>query len=139
MTPASGVRRILAVFIDLFAYSAVWAVIGILAGASSNYLGLAAIFVLDVVLTAVTGASAGRWLTGIRVARVGGGGPGFAAALIRTALTFSTGWAGLLAVTLLLAARHEVDSDRGLPARLWWDAAAGTRLVSGRQQSKPPS
>jgi uncharacterized RDD family membrane protein YckC len=129
MSGASGVRRSLAVFIDFFAYSLVWGAIGVFARDSSLYFGLAGIFLLDVVLTAVFGASVGRWVTGIRVARADGSRPGFVPTLIRTALTFSTGWAGLLFVTLILSVSNDESSDRVMPARLWWDAAAGTELV----------
>ena len=132
MNTASGIRRSLAVFIDLFAYSVIWGVIGAVAHESSTYVGLAIIFLLDVVLTALVGASPGRWITGIRVVRLDGGRPGFVPALIRTALTFSTGWAGLLFISFLLWFRGEYGSDRGMPARLWWDAAAGTHLMRAR-------
>lgn len=131
MTPAGGVRRILAVFIDVFAYSAIWGFGNAVAHGSPVPYGVAAAFVLDVALTAY-GVSAGRWLTGIRVARIEGGRPGLWRALGRTALVFATGWLGLVWLSLLLWWRREEGSDRPMPARLWWDAAAGTQLVTAR-------
>lgn len=126
--PAGGVRRILAVFIDVFAYSVVWASTNALAHGGSVPYGLAAVFVLDVALTSF-GVSAGRWITGIRVAAVEGGRPGLRRSLIRTALAFATGWVGLGWVSLLLWWRREEGSDRPMPDRLWWDSAAGTQVV----------
>ena len=44
MKSATGVPRSIAVFIDLFAYSIIWGVIGALAHESSTYVGLAVVF-----------------------------------------------------------------------------------------------
>jgi uncharacterized RDD family membrane protein YckC len=96
----------------VFAGAAFWFILG------TVYFGLAGIFLLDVVLTAGFGASFGRWVTGIRVARADGSPPGFVPTLIGTALTFSTGWAGLLFVTLMLWVNSDESSELGMPARL---------------------
>lgn len=134
MTPAGGVRRILAVFIDFFVFFALWLALGVFIAVGSIYYALAVFFLVDVALTSLFGVSAGRFLSGIRVARIDGGRPGPWRALVRTALVFATGWAGLLWVSLSLW----WDRDGGMSSRLWWDAAAGTRLVSARQHTQPP-
>ena len=135
MTPAGGVRRILAVFIDFLVFFALWLALGIFIAMGSLYYALAVFFVADVVLTAFLGVSAGRFLLGIRVAQLDGGRPGPWRAVVRTALVIATGWAGLLWLSLSLW----YDREREMSSRLWWDGAAGTRLVSGRLRSKPPS
>jgi uncharacterized RDD family membrane protein YckC len=129
MTPAGGVRRILAVFIDFLVFFALWITIGAFFSIGSFYYALGVLFLLDAALTALWGATPGRWLTGIRVARINGLKPGIRAALIRTAIVFLTGWAGLILVSLMLGVRKETESDRAMPSRMWWDAAAGTRIV----------
>lgn len=126
---ASGVRRILAVFIDFFVFFAAWAVVGALITAGSFYYALGVFLIVDVALTAFLGASVGRWITGIRVVRVTGGRPGLGRALLRTTVVLVSGWAGLLLLSWLLWLRRLLDSDRPIPDRMWWDAAAGTHLV----------
>lgn len=123
-----GVRRILAVFIDLVVFVVLWIALGALLGAPSFFYALVIFFVADIGLTAYRGVTAGRLITGVRVARLDGTQPGLASAVIRTALILATGWAGLLWVSLVLW----WDRERGMSARLWWDAAAGTRLVSSQ-------
>ena len=128
MTPAGGVRRILAIFIDFLVFFALWYALGIFICAVSFYYALAAFLLVDVALTSFLGVSVGRLLTGIRVARLDGGRPGPWRALLRTMLVFVTGWAGLLVVTIILW----LDRDSEMLRRLWWDAAAGTHLISAR-------
>ncbi len=128
---ASFTRRALAVFIDVFVVYAMWAVSGALIRVGSFYYALGFFFVLDVCLTAFLGVSLGRWITRIRVARPDGSRPGPVAALIRTAIVFLTGWVGLLVFLVTTLLGHW--GFEGLtPTRMWWDAAAGTRLVSAR-------
>ncbi len=127
----SFMRRVLAVFIDFLVVYAAWAVFGALIRVGSFYYALGFFFVLDVGLTAFLGLSLGRWITGIRVARVDGGRPGLLSALIRTALVFLTWWAGLL-VFLVTAVLARLGFEDLFPSRMWWDAAARTRLVPAR-------
>jgi uncharacterized RDD family membrane protein YckC len=129
MKPAGGVRRIFAVVIDFSVFYALWFAVGLFIAAGSIYYALAAFFLIDVVLTAFFGVTAGRALTGIRVARIDGGQPGLGSAVIRTALVFTTGWAGLMWVTLSLWWSREEGSDQPMPERLWWDAAGRTAVV----------
>jgi uncharacterized RDD family membrane protein YckC len=123
MEPGSNVRRIFAVFVDFFVFFGIWVASGFLPVTAPGLWALGFLFVLDVLLTAFFGASLGRWIANIRVVRADGGRPGLVAALIRTGVVFLTGWAGLL-VFAKLGVR--------VPPRVWWDAAAGTRVVAGR-------
>jgi RDD family len=129
MTQASGVRRILAVFVDAFVFFAIWGAVGLIARTGTIFYALGIFFVLDTLLTSFFGVSAGRQLAGIRVARSTGGRPGIVPALIRTALVFLTGWVGLLVISVWLAVLRMFESDRPIPSRMWWDAAAGTQMV----------
>ena len=124
MTSAGGLRRSLAVFVDFLVFFAIWIAIGLVAPTGSVFYTLALFLVVDVVLTAFFGLSPGRFAAGIRVVRATAGGPpGLLAALIRTGLVVISGWLGLF--LYLLSLRY---LDRS-PQRMWWDAAARTRLV----------
>lgn len=125
MTSPSALRRSLAVFIDTFVFFGVWAAIGIVSSTGSLFYALAVFFLLDATLTAYFGISLGRLAVGIQVARAGGERPGLPAALLRTLLVFLTGWIGMWLYLLTLRAEVSVS-------RMWWDAAAGTHLVSAR-------
>jgi uncharacterized RDD family membrane protein YckC len=129
LAPASVVRRMLAVFIDFFVFFAVWIAFGAAIRVGSLYYALGFLFVVDVALTAFLGISVGRWATGIRVARPDGHRPGPGAAILRTALVFLTGWVGLV-VFLIMERLASWGMISSLPSRMWWDAAAGTRVVS---------
>ena len=125
---ATRVRRILAVFLDTVVFFALWTAVGAVFAQGSLFYTVALFFVLDVGLTAFLGVSLGRWITGIRVEKADGSRPGLVAALIRTVLTFLTGWVGLFVFT------WTAWLGFGKLTRLWWDAAAGTRLVLARSQ-----
>ena len=127
VVPASLVRRSLAVFIDFLVAFGVWVGAGV---ALRGAWWLLILFVLDVIVTATWGSSPGRWICGIRIVRVADGeAPGVRAALVRTALVFTTGWLGVVAVAIAAHVHHNPGE------RMWWDAAAGTRLVSLRRVS----
>ncbi len=128
---ATAMRRMLAVFIDFFVIYGAWGAFGPLSRVFSFYYALGFFFVLDVCLTAFRGVSLGRWLTGIRVVKLNGGEPGLGAALLRTAIVFLTGWVGLL-IFLVTALLARWGFEGLFPSRMWWDAAAGTRLVSAK-------
>jgi len=128
---ASAMRRMLAVIIDFFAVYAAWGVLGAVIAVGSFYYALGLFFLLDVGLTAFRGVSLGRWLTGIRVVKVDGGQPGVGAALLRTTIVFLTGWGGIL-MFIVSAALARWGFEDLFPSRMWWDAAARTRLVSTR-------
>ena len=85
-TRAIGVRRILAVFIDACLFLAVWAAVGASGVDGSVLYSLAGFLALDIALTAYRGVSIGRLITGIKVARIGGGAPGLGRAALRTGL-----------------------------------------------------
>lgn len=123
---ATRARRAIAVFVDTIVFFALWTAIGFIATDGPLLYTAGVYFVVDVVLTAVLGVSVGRLVTGIRVARQDGSRPGLVPALIRTALVFVSGWAGLFAFSWF--ARLGV----GNLSRLWWDRAAGTQLVMSR-------
>lgn len=131
--PANNVRRMLAVFIDFFVFFAAWFAFGAVFAVGSVYYALGFLFVLDVVLTGFLGVSVGRWLTGIRVVR-GDGQPGLIAALLRTTIVFLTGWVGLFVFMVTEWFGH-LGAEGSVPRRMWWDAAAGTRLVSSKRTS----
>lgn len=128
---ATNVRRLLAVFIDFFVFFAAWIASGALFAVGSVYYALGFLFVLDVALTAFLGVSLGRWLTGIRVVRADGRQPGLVPALLRTAIVFLTGWAGLFVFMVTEWFAH-IGVEGTVPRRMWWDAAAGTRLVASK-------
>ncbi|HXN91945.1 MAG TPA: RDD family protein [Candidatus Sulfotelmatobacter sp.] len=136
--PATNVSRMLAVFIDFFVFFAAWIVFGAVFAVGSVYYALGFLFVLDVVLTAFLGISVGRWLTGIRVVQKDGRQPGLVPALLRTAIVFLTGWVGLF-VFLVTEWFGHVGVEGSVPRRMWWDAAAATRLVSSKAVSVPGS
>ena len=122
---AGGLNRALAVFVDTLVFLAIWTAIGFVVPFGSLLYGFAVFLLMDVVLTAFFGLTVGRFVTRIRVVRAADGGqPGLFAALVRTGLVVISGWVGLFAYLLSLRA-----FDQG-PPRMWWDAAAGTRLVS---------
>ena len=123
-------RRIIAVFIDTIVFFAIWTVIGLAFSQGSLFYTVAVFFVIDVVLTAFLGVSLGRLVTGIRVVRETGATPGIVPALIRTVLVFVSGWAGLLL--------YWWAGRVGFGARMWWDAAAKTRIVLAGARSAPP-
>jgi len=119
---ASSARRAIAVVVDFFVFYGIWIGTGFAAPDYAFAAALGTFLLVDVAGTAYAGVSVGRLVAGIRVVRVSDGkSPGLARAALRTVLTVSTGWAGLLVFTATL----RFDAA---PARLWWDAAAGTRL-----------
>lgn len=134
MQPATRLRRVVAVVLDFFVLYALWAAVGIAMAQFSHQelsgLGLVVYFLLiDLPLTALQGASPGRFLAGIRVRRtVDGSAPGWPRAALRIALVAVTGLAGMLYWTIALGVEHYSDIKLGR-LRLWWDAAAGTDLV----------
>ena len=128
---ATAMRRMLAVLIDFIAIYATWGVFAAVIAAGSFYYALGFFFVLDVCLTAFRGLSLGRWLTGIRVVKLDGSKPRLLAAFLRTAIVFVTGWAGLL-IFLVTALLARWGFEGLFPSRMWWDAAAGTRLISAK-------
>jgi hypothetical protein len=123
MQTAIHVRRILAVFIDFWVLLV--CIFGVAAAFKSG-LGIVLFFVIDVLMTALSGRSIGRLATGVRVARIGDhSAPGIVRALARIAIVSATGWAFPFAA----------GGARGygpLPERFWWDIAAGTIVVRAR-------
>ena len=98
---------------------------GLVAPTGSLYYALGLFLLIDIALTAFLGLSPGRFAARIRVVRdVDGGPPGLWAALLRTVIVVLTGWIGLF---VYLLQRRYVD---GSAPRMWWDAAARTRLTS---------
>jgi uncharacterized RDD family membrane protein YckC len=134
--PATNVRRALAVFIDFFVLFIAWIAFGIVFASGSLYYALGLLFIVDVALTTSHGLSVGRWLAGIRVARLDGGNPGIGAVLLRTVLVFLTGWVGLFVFMVTEWFGH-LGVEGAVPRRMWWDAAAGTRLVSSKAAAAP--
>lgn len=126
---ASGTRRALAVFIDFFVLFAAWIGFGVAFPTSAIFFALGFLFLVDVVLTTSHGVSIGRWVARIRVAGSDGGPPGIRAVILRTVLVFLTGWIGLFVFVLTLELVH-FHLRGSVPSRMWWDGAAGTRLVS---------
>jgi uncharacterized RDD family membrane protein YckC len=123
--PAGGVRRIVAVFIDWFVFFGIWIAVGIFIQMNSLFVALGLFVLVDVLMTGFIGRSAGRFATGIRVVRADGNAPGLARALVRTTLVLFTGFVGFFVYAL--------GAKFGAPTpRMWWDAAAGTQLVSTR-------
>ena len=119
---ASSARRAVAVFVDFCVYFSLWGVLDSLLPVGSSLYVLILILAIHVVATAYRGLSPGRLVTGIRVVRTTDDlPPGHLAALLRTALVVATGWLGMFAFLLTLRAEEESP-------RLWWDAAARTRL-----------
>ena len=127
-------RRVLAVTVDFFVLYLVWVVVGAviveLRHPEYSSLGLAVYFLaIDLPLTALYGASAGRFLSGIRVRRTADGRePGWARAALRIVLVVSTAPAGFLYWSIAHAVVQYLDPRLGR-FRLWWDVAAGTELV----------
>ena len=122
---AGGLNRALAVFVDTLVFLAIWTAVGFVIPYGSLLYGLGVFLLMDVVLTAFFGLTVGRFVTRIRVVRAADGGqPGLFAALVRTGLVVISGWIGPFAYLLSLRAFAQG------PPRMWWDAAAGTRLVS---------
>lgn len=122
---ASPARRVAAVFIDFFVFLVGWWATGLTPVDRPLLYALGLLFIVDVLLTAMYGASLGRIATGIRVVRSDGTPPGLIAALIRAVIVFLSGWAGLV-VFIPLAQYREG------PPTMWWDAAARTRVASAR-------
>ena len=122
--------RVVALTVDFFVIYAVWTVVGIVLAQSDlpqySSAGIALyLLVIDVPLTALFGASAGRFLAGIRVLRTADGRPpGWARAFLRVALVAATGPVGL--GYWLVASFFGIRLGG---SRLWWDVAAGTALV----------
>ena len=122
---ADGLRRAVAVFVDFLVFFAIWMAAGLVAPTGSLYYALGLFVLIDIVLTAFLGLSPGRFAARIRVVRdVDGGPPGLWAALLRTVIVVLTGWIGLF---VYLLQRRYVG---GSALRMWWDAAARTRLTS---------
>ena len=133
--PATNVRRAFAVFIDFFVLFIAWIGFGVVFASGSLYYALGLLFIVDIALTSSHGVSVGRWLAGIRVARLEGGNPNIGAVLLRTVLVFLTGWAGLFVFIVTEWLAHA--GAGAVPRRMWWDAAAGTRLVSSKVAPAP--
>jgi uncharacterized RDD family membrane protein YckC len=126
-SPIGSLRRALAPFIDFVVYFGVFAAVGIAsATASSPTLleqGLVPILIVfHVVVTALTGSSPGRFMTGIRVVQAADRPPGLWRSLVRSALVLSTGCIGVYIFA-------EATAHGRPPRRMWWDAAVGTSLV----------
>ena len=122
---ADGIRRAVAVFVDVLVFFAFWVVFGLVVTSGSLFYALALFLLIDIGLTAFLGLSPGRLAAGIRVVRdVDGAPPGLLAALVRTVIVVLSGWIGLF--VYLLQRRYA----GGSAPRMWWDAAAGTRLAA---------
>jgi RDD family len=122
---AGGMKRVLAIVVDWFVVGIISTAIVPVAHEWSSLYGWVLFLLLDVVLTAFYGQTPGRYVARLRVVSVRGGGPpGLWPALLRTTLVLISGWLGLF--VYLLSLRY---ADRA-PRRMWWDAAAGTQLVS---------
>src|SRR5579872_3233187 len=120
--PAGVVQRSLAAFIDVCLFFAIWSAFGATSVDFPLLYALGAAVSVDLALTALFGLTPGRLVMGIRVALPDGRPPGFARALLRTALVFTTGVAG----PLVLGLRSSSDAA---PDRMWWDMASGTSLI----------
>lgn len=130
---ASGPRRIIAVFLDGVAFFAIWALTGIFLIYNSMLLALGIFMVLDVAITACTGASLGRLVAGIRVVGADGGPPRLRAAAIRAGLVLITGVVGMIVWMARAADGREAAS------RMWWDTAAGTFVEAVSPPRPQPS
>ena len=122
---ADGLRRSLAVFVDFLVFFAIWFAVGVFLPTGSLVYALALFLLIDVLLTAFIGLSPGRFATRIRVVRdADGAPPGLWPALLRTSIVVLTGWIGMF---VYLLQRRYVG---GSAPRMWWDAAARTRLAA---------
>lgn len=117
---AGSLQRTLAVCVDFLVFVAIWALIR---GERPLVSALAVYLIADVILTAYFGVSVGRLVFGVRVVRRDGRRAGLAAAAIRTAIVFATGWAG---VWVFAGSARTYDAP---PTTMWWDVAAKTMVV----------